>query len=651
MSRISRETRLARRDPLGLVSRLVSKGETQLYQDGMMAIACLRGSLDGTILLLLLLSFPSHCHGTFVPPFSPKPSSLKPLSPTAARRRRSSRNSFSFLKLQTTPNDVVVDNDDDDDDDAPLGVYVHIPYCRRRCNYCDFAIVPVGDNVAVDNNNNNEGFARMNYEYTNAIINEIEMIHRTTTISASAPSSKVVSTTTSTQQQKQKRKKKKQQLQSIYFGGGTPSLCPITTLHNILSAIRNVFSINTDTTIEITIEMDPGTFTIHYLRSIKEIGFNRISLGVQSFDDALLATLGRVHRVKDIYDSVHLIDAVFGSGGSSNSRPNYSIDLISGIPGLSLAKWTETLYNAMHTLNPSPTHVSLYDLQIEDGTVFSRWYDKIDKEGRGGGGEQRGNNRRITSPSSATSSPLLPSSNDSAFMYSYASGYLRHLGYEHYEISNYALMSPSMLSSSNQVGKCKQSYYRSKHNQIYWDYNGRWHAVGLGATSNVDGKSRYARPRALSDYIAWTEEIQRNYADAIKAKTVFHPPWQLHYKEELDVDDDKLLDIIMTRLRTIDGLDLDWINKQNEYNERHVHAILQGFDLAMELDLGQRYNSGSTCFVIDTDTDDDDDDDDGMKTTTTTSLSYGHIRLNDPKGFLFSNYVISNIFLKLSELS
>ena len=602
----------------------------------MMAIACLRGSLDGTILLLLLLSFPSSCHGTFVPPFSPKPSSLKPLSPTAARRHN------------------------DDDDDSPLGVYVHIPYCRRRCNYCDFAIVPVGDNVAVDNNNNNEGFARMNYEYTNAIINEIEMIHQTTTISASAPSSTVVSTTTSTQQQqqqqqKQKRKKtkkkKKQQLQSIYFGGGTPSLCPITTLHNILSAIRNVFSINTDTTIEITIEMDPGTFTTHYLRSIKEIGFNRISLGVQSFDDALLATLGRVHRVKDIYDSVHLIDTVFGSSGSSNGRPNYSIDLISGIPGLSLAKWTETLYKAMHTLNPSPTHVSLYDLQIEDGTVFSRWYDKIDKEegkeggGGGGGGEQRGNNRRITSPSSAPSSPLLPSSSDSAFMYSYASGYLRHLGYEHYEISNYALMSPSMLSSSNQVGKCKQSYYRSKHNQIYWDYNGQWHAVGLGATSNVNGKSRYVRPRALSDYIAWTEELQRNYVDAIKAKTMFHPPWQLHDKEELDVDDDKLLDIIMTRLRTIDGLDLDWINKQNEYNERHVHAILQGFDLAIELDLGQRYNNGSTCFMIDT------DDDDGMKTTTTTSLSYGHIRLNDPKGFLFSNHVISNIFLKLSELS
>jgi oxygen-independent coproporphyrinogen-3 oxidase len=422
--------------------------------------------------------------------------------------------------------------------------------------------------------------------------------------------------------------------------------------------------------------MDPGTFTFHYLQSIKQIGFNRISLGVQSFDDALLATLGRVHCVKDIYDSVHLINTVFGS--SSSGRPNYSIDLISGIPGLTLAKWTDTLYKALYTLHPSPTHVSLYDLQIEDDTVFSRWYtekknnDKKDMDE--GGGEENRNNRRSRNVLALSTAPSLPSSNDSAFMYSYASGYLRHFGYEHYEISSYALLSsPSTSSSSSRQYQTMKSNYRSKHNQIYWDYNGQWHAVGLGATSNVNGNSssRYVRPRALSDYITWTMEIQRKYDDSMKAKTFFHPPWQqLHdnNKEELEVDDnnnmidinndtdddDKLLDIIMTRLRTIDGLDLDWINKQNEYNERHVQAILQGFDLAMELDLGQRYNNNSTCFMIDdTDTDDDDDDDDdddGMKSTTMTSLSYGHIRLNDPKGFLFSNYIISNIFMKLSEL-
>jgi oxygen-independent coproporphyrinogen-3 oxidase len=597
------------------------------------------------------------------------------LPPLARGGRLSLRNSYSFLKLQTKTifNDVVTENDDvildddenDDDDDSPLlGMYVHIPYCRRRCNYCDFAIVPVGDINTADNNQiSNEGFAKMNYEYTNAIINEIEMIHQT-------------SSTSSTHKQKQQKQKKKQRLQSIYFGGGTPSLAPIDTLRHILSAIRNVFSIDNTNTIEITIEMDPGTFTFQYLQSIKEIGFNRISLGVQSFDDTLLTTLGRVHCVKDIYDSVHLINTVFGSSGGSSSRPNYSIDLISGIPGLTLAKWTETLYNAIHTLHPSPTHVSLYDLQIEDGTVFSRWYkeknnDKKDMDKGGGGEENR--HRRSRNVLALSTTPSLPSSNDSAFMYSYASGYLRHLGYEHYEISSYALLSSpstsSSLSSSIQLEKFKQqsSYYRSKHNQIYWDYNGQWHAVGLGATSNVNGKSnsRYVRPRAVSDYITWTEEIQRKYDDAMKAKTLFHPPWlqqELHdNKEELEVDDnnnmidnndtddDMLLDIIMTRLRTIDGLDLDWINTQDEYNERHVHAILHGFELAMELDLGQRYNNNSPCFMID-DTDDDDTDN-GMKTTTMTSLSYGHIRLNDPKGFLFSNYVISNIFMKLSELN
>lgn len=540
-----------------------------------------------------LLMLPSLlCCTTFVV-FSAAAASSSAITTTPllfARPPRKRQPLLLQLQQQTTTstanNDGIVVEVDNNNDDSPImGMYVHIPYCRRRCNYCDFAIVPVGD--ISSSSSSNSGFTRMNYEYTNAIINEIKMI--------------------SLQQ------KKKQRLHSIYFGGGTPSLAPINTLRHILSAIHDTFhsnnnnnnSNNNDTTaIEITIEMDPGTFNLDYLTSIKELGFNRISLGVQSFDNTLLSSsLGRVHTVQDIYDSVQLINTVFGSTSSSSSRPNYSIDLISGIPGLTLAQWTDTLYKAVHTLHPSPTHVSLYDLQIEDGTVFSQWYNKKNNDNDNDKGGENRNKRSSRHVLASPSPPLtLPSSNDSAFMYSYASGYLRHLGYEHYEISSYALSATTTTTTSPSLQQQQQqqkSFYRSKHNQIYWDYNGQWHAVGLGATSNVNNMGgRFVRPRALSDYITWIEELQRMKnanAAIIEAKTPPPPP-PLPNSGESENDnnnnnDDKLLDIIMTRLRTSDGLDLDWIITQNEYNESHIHAILSGFDLAIELDLGQRYNN------------------------------------------------------------
>jgi oxygen-independent coproporphyrinogen-3 oxidase len=176
--------------------------------------------------------------------------------------------------------------------------------------------------------------------YTNALLQEIRLV-------------------------KQQRNLGRIPLRSIYFGGGTPSLAPVDTLQQILAAILDEESspfIITENC-EITIEMDPGTFDIDKLREVRAMGFNRISLGVQSFDDNILKSLGRVHTSSDIWESLSMLETVFGS------NLNYSMDLISGLPGLSLAKWVETLQTAVH-VKPRPVHLSIYDLQIESVSVF-----------------------------------------------------------------------------------------------------------------------------------------------------------------------------------------------------------------------------------------------------------------------------------------
>ena len=203
------------------------------------------------------------------------------------------------------------DNEHLVEDDVPsFGLYVHIPFCRRRCNYCDFAVVPIGGNAQ----GNSSGFQTMNQEYTNAVLAELSLI-------ASSTPAKIP-------------------LRSIYFGGGTPSLAPLATLREIMYSIckSSDSPFYLEEGAEVTIEMDPGTFHLNSLMAVKDLGFNRISLGVQSLDDAILTSLGRVHRSSDVYCSIEMIQQVY-----ETEEANYSIDLISGVPGLTLAGWAETL--------------------------------------------------------------------------------------------------------------------------------------------------------------------------------------------------------------------------------------------------------------------------------------------------------------------
>lgn len=326
----------------------------------------------------------------------------------------------------------------------------------------------------------------------------------------------------------------------------------------------------------------PGTFDRKKLEGFQALGVNRISLGVQSFDDKVLEYLGRFHRKADIDRALQDLLAVYGADNC-----HYTLDLIASLPGVSLADWCTTLATATQ-LQPAPQHLSVYDLSIEDGTVFGKWYDKKDEnvELRQLAKEaSRGNSHRN---SSSTSVRPLPTPIESAFQYQYTAGYLRAAGFEHYEISSYA-----------------RPGYRSRHNALYWGYNTTWYAAGLGATSSVQGKLQ-ARPRALADYIEWVQEDDQ-------------PANSSENGGEMDPREsivDRLQDLVMTRMRTKEGLDLDWVRKC--YGSVFADAILKGACLE-ELPELVVYEPPA-------------------------------LRLVDSKGFMFSNSILSSIFVALDEV-
>mmetsp|Transcript_32715 Transcript_32715/g.49304 ORF Transcript_32715/g.49304 Transcript_32715/m.49304 type:complete len:545 (+) Transcript_32715:177-1811(+) len=463
-----------------------------------------------------------------------------------------------------------------DEERKGSGFYIHIPYCRKRCRYCDFPIVPIGTR----NQDGNKGFQDMDKAYCDALLDEIDFYHAFS--------------------------EKKKKLSTIYFGGGTPSLAPITTIRSVVEHLCHRFEVplqsisdDEENTIEITMEMDPGTFTKKQLEQYKHLGINRISLGVQALNDTVLEQIGRVHRVKDVYQAVDILKSVF------RDKLNYSIDLISGLPGITLAEWSETLERVVRDLKP--THLSIYDLQIEEGTVFGRWYANGDDDSMG-----------EKSPYiNKTAVASLPSPEECAYMYCYASGYLTKKGYQHYEISSYS-----------------QSDKRSRHNQIYWGYQPEWYAIGLGATSSYPRSHRFTRPRIMSDYLAWVKQQKRLQLKPHHEDSKKQPPWlcamnitdsTVDDEDEREADKDQLSDIIMTRLRTSDGLNLNWL--EENYSKEIFESVLRGAQLGVDLGLVQIEIGNEN-------------------NTTRTRV----LRLVDPQGFLFSNTIISSIFVELSNL-
>jgi len=277
-------------------------------------------------------------------------------------------------------------------------VYIHIPFCRSKCVYCDFA-----------------SFADIDHlmgPYLEALLIEIGHEHPL-------------------------------DVNTVYLGGGTPSHLPVESMERIMAAVKAKFHIDSDA--EMTIEVNPRSATPDTLKSYRQMGFNRLSIGVQSFDDAMLKRLGRVHSAQDARDTV--VDA------RNAGFNNLSIDLIHGIPGQSLEMAMDDLAAAVSL---SPEHLSVYQLTVEEDTPL---WDLVE-DGK----------------------LELPEDGLQLSMYESAIGYLKGKGFAHYEVSNFAKPGNECL-----------------HNLAYW-VGDEFLGLGSGAHSFIESV-RYANPEDPEHYI------------------------------------------------------------------------------------------------------------------------------------------------------
>ena len=290
---------------------------------------------------------------------------------------------------------------------TPLGIYVHVPFCRSRCQYCDFYSTTNKDDKFHDG-------------YLNAICQHIK---ETGTL---APNHYV---------------------DTIYFGGGTPSFFGAEGLATILTAVRRNFDVAGDA--EITFEANPDSVQDQMLRRLRAEGFNRVSLGIQCDDDEILKKLGRPHDYAQAVSAFHRIRKA--------GFDNISVDLMFGLPGQTLNTWLQTLENVL-TLKPD--HISCYGLKVEEGTPLYDVKDYVN----------------------------LADDDTQADMYLQAVELLKQQGYRQYEISNFARKSKV-----------------SKHNMKYWT-GGEYIGFGPSASSDFAGK-RYTAVHSLPKYITG---IQKN---------------------------------------------------------------------------------------------------------------------------------------------
>lgn len=289
-----------------------------------------------------------------------------------------------------------------------MGLYVHIPFCKRKCLYCDFP---------------SYGNMEEKYEgYVSALEMEIE---------------------------KRGSACKGWDVSSIFFGGGTPTVLSKEMLQRLMMKIKNNFSILEGA--EITIESNPGTIDKEKAEALKQMGFNRLSMGVQAWQNRLLTTLGRIHSIEEFQNNFMIAR---GAGFQ-----NINVDLMFALPSQTFEDWNETLKKITEM---NPEHISAYSLIIEEGTPF---YDKFEK------GELQEIGEELDRK-----------------MYHYAVSFLAENGYEQYEISNFAKKGRD-----------------SRHNQIYWETQ-PYLGLGLGAHSFFGG-SRFHNTYDMDKYILAHGEI------------------------------------------------------------------------------------------------------------------------------------------------
>lgn len=316
-----------------------------------------------------------------------------------------------------------------------LEIYVHIPFCAKKCAYCDFLSFP--------------GNMRMRREYTDKLLEEIRI---------------------------QSSFVREYQVDTIFLGGGTPSVLDVTDITAIMGALKEHYDIAPDA--EITIEVNPGTVKMEGLVAYREAGINRVSMGLQSADDTELRYLGRIHTYDEFLKSFQRVRMA--------GFTNVNVDLISAIPGQTPESWRNTLKK---TAMLKPEHISAYSLIVEEGTPFyDRYGGHVEMESYEMSQEER---RRLMAL------PDLPDEDTEREMYYMTRNCLAEQGYERYEISNYA-----------------RPGFECRHNVGYWTGTG-YLGLGLGASSYLEG-CRFHNTSDFQSYVSAHLDDEAEFCQALR---------------------------------------------------------------------------------------------------------------------------------------
>ena len=355
-----------------------------------------------------------------------------------------------------------------------IGLYVHVPFCIRKCRYCSFLSFPCNEDKLLT-------------EYSNALIREIRTRYEEWPYRI---------------------------VDSIYIGGGTPSIMPAKDMARVVNEIRENFVVTDDC--EITIEANPATITDEKLKTYLDCGINRISIGVQSFDNTILNFLGRVHDKNDAINAIRMAKKM--------GFDNVNIDLMFGIPGQTMKMWRDSLRQSLFL---RPEHISLYSLQIEEGTPF---YDMIYVD-------------EMVSE--------VPENVDRA-MYNEALMMMDDVGYKHYEISNASLPE-----------------FESRHNMKYWSYQD-YLGLGPGASSFIGGH-RFKNCEKVSEYLKY-----------IKAGM---PPVKSENVEDYSEREEMGI-YVFTGLRKIEGFNISDFERtfMKDFFDVYDPSILERFKGFIEMD-------------------------------------------------------------------
>ncbi|WP_201532568.1 radical SAM family heme chaperone HemW [Psychrobacter ciconiae] len=293
----------------------------------------------------------------------------------------------------------------------PLALYIHIPWCVKKCPYCDFNSHEMPHDMSINKFD----------DYVDALLLDAKSQQKLT---------------------------QNRQISSIFIGGGTPSLLPIAQYRRLFSGLQACFDFSPD--IEVTMEANPGTLEHAPFSEYLDVGINRLSIGVQSFDDNKLSDLGRIHQAE------HAISAIKAARKSGFERVN--VDLMHGLPNQSAA---QALFDIQTAHDAGATHVSWYQLTVEPNTVFYR------------------------------NQPILPDEDELATIEELGRDLLLQLGYQNYEVSAWA---------GRDDKPCR-------HNINYWQF-GDYLAIGAGAHGKISTPSgiyRFSKSRLPKDYVGFNK--------------------------------------------------------------------------------------------------------------------------------------------------